>query len=86
MNIPKNHNDQLPIREEMAEGIPFRVCFIQMEDFKRCADKVFSYMMEEDILLNIQEPDGVSTFLCTAAIYEWLKENNVLDQNEKVSG
>ena len=50
MNIPKNHNDQLPIREEMAEGIPFRVCFIQMEDFKRCANKVFSYMMEEDIL------------------------------------
>lgn len=86
MNTYNNNNDQLPIREEMAEGIPFRVCFIQMEDFKRCADKVFSYMMEEDILLNIQEPDGVSTFLCTAAIYEWLKENNVLDQNEKVSG
>ena len=85
MNEPMNHIDPLPIREETTEGIPFRVGFITMEDFKLCAEQVFPYLIEENVLLDIQDPHGVSTFLCSASIYEWLKANGALEQYGKVS-
>ena len=80
-----NNSDQLPIREEVTDEVPFRVCSIQMEDLKRCADQVFSFMLRRNILLNIEDSHRVSTFLCTASVYELLTKNGAYDPNEKVS-
>ena len=71
------HYDLLLIREEMLAGTAIRIGFIQMNDFKLCAYNASRYVFAGNVLV-ILDSNGNKTVLYTAAVYERLKEHNIL--------
>ena len=71
------HSDLLLVREEMLEGTPIRIGYIQMKDFKHCAYNASRYVLAGYVLV-VMDSSGKKTALYTAATFERLKEHNVL--------
>ncbi len=72
-----NNTDLLPLREEMLEGTPIRIGYIQMKDFKLYAYNASRYVLAGNVLV-VLDSNGKKTALYTAATFERLKEHNVL--------
>ena len=72
-----NNTDLLPLREEMLEGTPIRIGYIQMKDFKLYAYNASRYVLAGNVLV-VLDSNGKKTALYTAATFERLKEHNIL--------
>ena len=72
-----NNTDLLPLREEMLEGTPIRIGYIQMKDFKLYAYNASRYVLSGNVLV-ILDSSGKKTFLYSAVTYERLKQHNFL--------
>ena len=72
-----NNTDLLPLREEMLEGTPIRIGYIQVKDFKLYAYNASRYVLAGNVLV-VLDSNGKKTALYTAATFERLKEHNVL--------
>jgi len=72
-----NNTDLFPLREEMLEGTPIHVGYIQMKDFKHCAYNASRYVLAGNVLVVLDSSER-KTALYTAATFERLKEHNVL--------
>ena len=79
MNTTNNPIENLPITESDLPGLPFKKATMQMADFKQFADRVFLYILASSVILVVEEADGNSTVLSSAAIYELCREMGLTD-------
>ena len=79
MNTTNNPIENLPITESDLPGLPFKKATMQMADFKQFADRVFPYILANGVILVVEEADGSSTILTSAATYELFRAMGLTD-------
>ena len=79
MNTTNNPIENLPITESNLPGLPFKKATMQMADFKQYADQVCPYILASGVILVVEEADGNSTILTSAATYELFRAMGLTD-------
>ncbi len=82
MNTTNNPIEHLPVTESNLLGLPFKKATMQMADFKQYADQVFPYILASGVILVVEEADGNSTILTSAATYELFRTMGLSDDAE----